>query len=271
MKNIEKQKIGDTLIKEYNEGKSCSFLGKKYSISHSTVSKYLKSKGINVVNRQNLQQGLNKRIFENIDNEEKAYWLGFLYADGYISNKTTHISLSLKKSDKVHLEKFKSFLKTSAKISYRKRLKAYRLSFRCKQMREDLIKLGCTPNKSMTISQIPNIPEELKIHFIRGFFDGDGCITYSNERRDSTRLPAINITSNKKMLIAICTYLNEPRTLTPKKGTDVCIIRWSGAKAINILNMMYENSNIHLDRKHLRYKIFKQNNFAVRKSDLPDY
>lgn len=41
--------------------------------------------------------------FENIDTEEKAYWLGFLYADGYVNANEDKIELCLAEKDFHHL------------------------------------------------------------------------------------------------------------------------------------------------------------------------
>ena len=49
--------------------------------------------------------------FENIDNEEKAYWLGFLDADGSVGSKEDKIELGLAEKDLAHIEKFRDFMK----------------------------------------------------------------------------------------------------------------------------------------------------------------
>jgi len=241
MNKIETLNIGNTIIEEYNSGKSCAFLSKKYNISSAIISKFLKKNGITVINRQNEQLGLIKDIFSIINTEEKAYWLGFLYADGNIN------------------------------IFYKKSVNACVITFKCKEMKKDLISLGCIPRKTWLINSIPNIKEELKIHFIRGYFDGDGCITYGSSQKNGKRKVVINIVSNEKMLKSICNYFNETKIFSSKKNTNILLLRWYGDRAAEILNLMYENATIYLNRKYERYQIFKKNNFAVWKSDLPNY
>ena len=58
----------------------------------------------------------NSDVFEKIDTEEKAYWLGFLYADGYINEKRKFVDIGLKRSDRGHLEKFRQFLESDVPI-----------------------------------------------------------------------------------------------------------------------------------------------------------
>lgn len=52
--------------------------------------------------------------FDSIDCDEKAYWLGFIYSDGYITGRVLGIKLSVK--DIAHLEKFKKAIKSEHKI-----------------------------------------------------------------------------------------------------------------------------------------------------------
>ena len=134
---------------------------------------------------------INKDYFKVIDTEKKAYWLGFLYADGCIlenRNKNTGrlkamvLELSLKIDDKYHVQKFLDDIESEAPIR-EKKIKlgdkthcACSVSVCCTEMCRDLIKLGCTPRKSATITFPDNdiLPESLKHHFIRGYFDGNG-------------------------------------------------------------------------------------------------
>ena len=66
--------------------------------------------------------------FETIDNEEKAYWLGFLYADGSVGSNESKIELGLAEKDYKQIERFRTFMNINNKISYRKETKAYRMS-----------------------------------------------------------------------------------------------------------------------------------------------
>ena len=130
---------------------------------------------------------LNENFFEKIDTHEKAYWLGFLYADGCISirnrndKKSYILEVTLTKEDETHLEKLKMCLKSNTPIKYKtikNKYNACRINICNKKICEDLIKLGCTPKKSLTLKFPSNeqVPKELIPHFIRGYLDGDGCV-----------------------------------------------------------------------------------------------
>ena len=100
------------------------------------------------------------RYFENIDTEEKAYWLGFLYADGSVGSAEDKIELGLAEKDLKQIEKFKECLGLKNKICYREATKSYRISFRSQSCKQDLIKQGCVPKKSL------NFLLNNKFHFI---------------------------------------------------------------------------------------------------------
>ena len=74
------------IISDYNSGISVIKLIKKYHTSYDTIKKIFDENNITIVNKQNRTK-FNESIFDNIDSEEKAYWLGFIYADGYISSR----------------------------------------------------------------------------------------------------------------------------------------------------------------------------------------
>lgn len=113
MKISEKQQ--SKIIDLYNSNMSCTKIGKILHINRNTVSNILNKHNIIVINKQNLPK-FNERIFDSIDTEEKAYWLGFIFADGYISSKSKYnkmeykFELSLKGNDSEHLDKFNTFM-----------------------------------------------------------------------------------------------------------------------------------------------------------------
>lgn len=136
----------------------------------------------------------NDKYFEVIDNAQKAYWLGFLYADGYIQNDSKrykyNIVITLKSTDKILLEQFKKDLNSNHPIKDRIITSRIKPSYACsinissKKMVQDLINLGCFSNKSKILKPptLFQVPSEYISHFIRGYFDGDGSVFISNEK-----------------------------------------------------------------------------------------
>lgn len=266
-------------IKLLDKGYSLEKISKEYKCSADCLSRRLKKKGFIIKNNQN-ERNTNHSIFEKIDTEEKAYWLGFLYADGNVSknfNKT--ISISLKKDDVIHLQKFKSFVECKNSIKTLDKFKAVRFNFSSKKVHKDLINLGCVPAKSLilTFPSEEQLPKEYLRHFIRGYFDGDGCLSYSNNNKLSnnpTLYPSVSLIGTKDMVEHINNLFNSNNriTLANKKGSDkIFTLTFNKQNRSNFLNYIYNNSNIYLERKYKRYLIFKNNKFAVLKSDFQQY
>lgn len=203
---------------------------------------------------------INKKFFEKIDTEEKAYWLGFLMADGYVSKKG-RIEINLKMLDKNHLEKLNNSLDSTYKIIDKhiinKKLdfesNICQLRINCAEMANDLNRLGIVTQKTGK-EVIPEIPKELYRHFIRGFFDGDGCI-------DKNKKISIGSCS-KYILIQINEFLNtsigQQYTIYERKEyTKPFYLFDSNDKKKNklFLDLLYKDSTIYLDRKFEIYNI----------------
>lgn len=247
-----------------NEELNIQEICKKYNVSHSTFPKYLKDYlGIKIEKR--VKSNFNDKIFDCIDAEEKAYWLGFIFADGSISSdplkenkkKAYTFELGLKQDDINHLEKLKELLETSRPII--KSENRCRLLVNSKHFWETLNNYGCTPKKSLTLQFPPeNIFKEKSLirHFIRGYFDGDGCISYSNSEHTILNMQLLG---TKSFLQTLLNYLPEEfKDLTLRhnhnnENEETYLINTSNKKAYRFFIYLYENSKIYLDRKYSRF------------------
>ena len=232
--------------------KSITKISKELKIHHGRFSNYLKQQGITIINKQN-DRGRKSDIFETIDSEEKAYWLGFMYADGYIESEPGHrIEISLKSSDVEHLKKFSKFINNEKGKIYVDDIRC-RTSFSDKKMHDDLIAKGCLPNKSLTI-KFPTydiVPKELMCHFIRGYIDGDGYLGLRADRSHGR----LSITCGsedfiKGLLKETCW---EPKALEKDKRSNALSMEWGGYYVADMLKPIYEDANIYLDRKYLKF------------------
>lgn len=230
----------------------------------------------------------NENYFERIDSPEKAYCLGFWYADGNVRNNPYRASIYQSESQLDILEKISKEIggnKTLYESKIEKGQRAFRLEFPNKKMCEDLIALGCIPNKSL-ILQFPTdkiVPKEFMSHFIRGYFDGDGCIWNGKRKKmivkDSTckkgyrerivhnvkftftgNIDFINALQDYLVSLGIVnkkTKLNFSKSKSPNKPASdrVCTMEYSGRKQIrNLYDYMYKNSTIHCDLKKLKFE-----------------
>lgn len=122
---------------------------------------------------------------------EMAYVLGFLYADGNIgdsanSSRTNYISFSSK--DRDIIEAIRLAMKSDHSILRRGPRKTtfsdgrvvncketFCLRIGSRKMYIDLLKLGLVPRKSK-VAILPSMPNSYFGSFVRGYFDGDGCV-----------------------------------------------------------------------------------------------
>lgn len=135
----------------------------------------------------NRKYKLNESFFTKINNEEKAYWLGFLAGDGAITENKVRLRLAIK--DRMHLKKFRKAVQWTGKDYYCKNTKSLEVYFRSFKMVDDLKRYYITPRKTFTV-RFPRILKPLERHFIRGVFDADGCINIAKRvtRKKSGRI-----------------------------------------------------------------------------------
>lgn len=172
------------IIEEYQAGNSSNLLGKKYNVSNVTIINMLRRNGITrrSFHDAGMKYPYDEYFFDIIDTEEKAYFLGLLYADGYNNEKENAVTLTL--TDYELVDRFKKALQSKHPIhelgnstGYIGK-KCYSLKIIGKHISSTLANKGCYQGKTLNL-QFPNeniLPSHLIHHFIRGYFDGDGCI-----------------------------------------------------------------------------------------------
>lgn len=264
MKNLDWEKLA---FEFQTTGISLIEMGKREKVDRRTLAKHFKELGIEIVNKQNRSK-FNEHIFDQIDSEEKAYWLGFIFADGYISSSPLReevksvyqFELSLGIKDIEHLNKFKIF------VDYEKDViidgNRCRFVVSNKHLWTVLNELGCTPNKSLSLT-FPIIPQNLIRHFIRGYFDGDGCI--SRYVHNTCITPHIELLGTKQMLEQVLLYsgIHAKYKHDKRHSEETWSLEWSKQEGIDFINYLYQNCSIYLNRKYELYQFFKNGSRSV--------
>ncbi len=268
MKKYVKKEILEDLY--FNQNKSQKEIGKIVDCHRDTIWKMFKE--YKITPKSNSERVRKDNTFEQnffglINTEEKAYWLGFLYADGYVSSKKDYVRLKLKDLD--HIEKFKNSLNYKGKIledsNIVKGIKRYypMIALWSKQFKEDLIKLGCIPNKSL-ILKFPNenqVPFHLLNHFIRGYFDGDGSVSTFYRKNQKNLNLSTNFVGTYDFLKQLQNIFNKNSNNAIFKivNTNVYSLHFYMNESILLYNFMYNNATIYLDRKKEKFEsYFKQ-------------
>ena len=173
--------------------KSINQIANELGIDWSTVKRDLVSRNVEIQkirNQYNGSNGISNTLFKEINDNDSAYWLGFLYADGSIRKDRNEITLDLQEQDRKTIEDFHSYCGNKNSIREHninrngKNYKSYVSGFSNAIVKKNLINLGCVPKKSLTLT-FPNeqqVPQEYIYDFIRGYIDGDGYIQYDYEK-----------------------------------------------------------------------------------------
>ncbi len=208
----------------------------------------------------------NLDFFQNIDTEEKAYWLGFIYADGCIMNSGYTFTISINKKDEEHLQKLsdifnkplRSFTQTCSLMNNTNVCEMVKLYIYNKSMYNDLLKCGVEERKtySDTTQILESIPEKLIHHFIRGYFDGDGTITCQS---NNMRIAYFNLIGIKDFLIQVQNILNKnvlsSNVVTIRPNKNIYTLTYNKHKNMReFYDWIYYDSTIYLNRKKIRFE-----------------
>ncbi len=224
-------------------------------ITPNAVYRRLHRRGIRV-NEKRCK--FDEHFFDSIDNEQKAYWLGFCYADGCVLNteykgqQIRALRFGLSSLDSAHLRFFLTDIKASNAMCFCNNKKECRVSLNSRHLVDTLESLGCVSRKSLLISSLPNIDPKWKCHFIRGYFDGDGCICYQG------KCARVSILGTKKFLNSVRRELSKNGVFftEPKKqsGTKIWVLAGNGnKKAKDMYEYLYSGSSRYLLRKKEKF------------------
>ena len=250
----------DEIIKLYKEGLGCYKLCKLFDCDESSITRLLTKCGVK--KRPLRQISFDENFFDVINNESKAYFLGLMYADG--NNSVTSACISL--IDKHILEDFAKVIEYQGEIKIIEPRKEthktqYRLNLCSTKLCKALTKQGCIKNKTFTL-QFPSIdiiPNELMNHFIRGYLDGDGSISFNNGKG------VVQFCGNVQLIVCMSEYLKNEIDISgsycrASKDCDPRIYKLTiGGRhqSLKFLDWLYQDATIYLKRKYKKYKQLK--------------
>lgn len=211
---------------------------------------------------------INIDYFKIIDTEYKAYWLGFLYADGYNgyspNGKSSVLEIRLSSIDRSHLLKFLNSVQSTSPIREKENKlngkihSSSKISICNKNFCMHLNDKGCIKNKSLVLT-FPTediVPKHLIRHFIRGYFDGDGCI-YTNKEKNRYSVSFVGTESFLDLISKVFEEELGLRDTKKNKSSNAYDITWGGRiNAMKIFNYLYKDCNIFLERKFNKFNSF---------------
>ena len=252
----------DVIISRYQNKESSTDIAKDFYCSGGAICAFLKRN--NIARRDSLQSAkrrysLNEQYFDCIDSEDKAYWLGFITADGGVNHK--RLMITLKYDDYDHLYKFKRNIQATQHIYYycniKKKDPTVVLEIVSRPLVRSLAQYTITPNKTFTVKP-PTLDSSLLRHYWRGVIDGDGCLTRSwCETYSSWKVYLCgnsHIVGGFRDWISLCglKYAN----ILPDR--NIFKVMYHGKKLpYDIASVLYEGSSVYLDRKYQLYQKLK--------------
>lgn len=255
------------LIMMHTTGATQTKLAESAGMSVSGLRKRMRRLGLHGHSAGSRDYQINDTVFDIIDTEHKAYWLGFILADGCIAKSAgtrRAFRLSLQKRDEPHIHKITEFLNYKGRLYPDNRNNHPRmcLVFNSVRLCSKLCEHGWLEFKnSGNYKIIEQVPDHLFNHFVRGYFDGDGSITRSKKKLDwyaaivGPHEKTLEYIS-KRVADAICVE----RNVRPHR--TIFKIVWNGKHQLTkFLEWLYNDSTVHLERKMT--KVIERSDSAV--------
>ena len=245
----------DKALALYKEGLSARACAREVGLPKDWVLAEIHKAGI----FREVDLSFDENYFENIDSEDKAYWLGFISADGSIHKEKKCLDISLSIVDIDHLEKFKKSIGFKGEIKTRyitlkgKEYKSCRMTIYSEKLIEDLAKYGVVERKTFGF-EYPDIPKEWDRDFIRGYSDGDGSIYVYNRKHSVNPVFNYTLLGTENFLRTVQEKFIKYVGVTEVKiydhyKSEVKEYKKSFNQALQIVEWLYKNSSVYMDRK----------------------
>ena len=249
-------------IQLYKSGLSYQQISPKFGVSAQAIRGLLSRRGLQArtLSKSKRKLDCNHQFFNEPLDEVRAYWIGFILADGTITEKsygiTKQIAVGLSIVDIGHIEKLKKALKSDHKIILSKlngEVNIATLRISSSELSDGLQKYSIEPRKSAKHKFSYLIPPNLLKHYFRGYFDGNGGIS----RHKQSKWKISNCAS-EDFLNQFSLWLESKiggHRASIKFSDGINRISWSGThRCKEILAEMYDEANIFLDRKMALYQ-----------------
>ena len=191
--------------------------------------------------------------FEVIDHEKKAYWLGFLCADGCIASDRDRVHITLSDRDYNHLIKLKLVLGLKHEIrrfesmckDYKQPSKKCSLQFGSIKLVKDLIRHGCVRHKTQDLKFPESLVVSMIPHWIRGFVDGDGSFNMGGGYLGFSVCGTFDVINNINLYLDLNLKINQD-----KRTPNLYYIQTRKySNLVKIAYSLYDGAETFLERK----------------------
>lgn len=245
---------GDEIIEKYLSGIGCETIAKEYGCYRSTIHRFLKRNNVPIRKLNEYRKySLNEHVFDVLDTEEKNYFLGLMYADGFNVAGKNEFGLALSGEDGYMVEKFQQFFETDRPVMHHapslgRGQEVHELRLNSEHVSNRLTELGCPPQKSFKI-EFPTFLEDKYVRdFIRGYLDGDGSI-YNNGS-----IMQIQMLGNLKFCQQLQQVLFDKKIYSNYyKDRNIWSLRICSRDMYKFGFWIYDDATIFLSRKYKKF------------------
>lgn len=254
------KEIAEEMYKLYVNGKRTPEIAKIYGLDRRTIGRVFKRNGFETDRKV---YHCDEHYFDSIDNQDKAYILGLLWSDGCNQLDRGKVVIQLQEQDKGILEDIRNVSNNERplyKISLNDKNPNWQnsivLTWQSRHVSQTLNDYGMVPRKSLVLEFPDWLSVDLYPHFLRGYIDGDGSIYYSEDRN----VFCVSMVGTKMFLDVvrkIFADIGVKASMSHKNGSsDVTYTLYttSNPGALKLLNWIYKDSNLKLQRKYQKYE-----------------
>lgn len=258
--NCTMRKYAKEAVEFYKQGRGVTWIAKTLKIDRTTVRHAIKDEGILLRHRSSSYYS--DKDFFSRSTPEAAYWAGFIMADGYVRRKNC-ISIKLDDRDRDHLFKFLRAIKSEGHPVGRGLPHYSYVNVWSPWLVKDLEEMyGIVNRKSLTAKFPKKIPRHLVSHFIRGYLDGDGCISYGAREFSCNFIGTEDLLDNfreiffQELGITLKSGNRVPPLYQTPTTKEIFLLKYTCQNTCKILDWLYKDStsDTRLDRKYDRYK-----------------
>lgn len=223
----------------YESGLTTSEVANEIGKSRASVSIYLKKAGVDTSARRYARYSMDTRFFCKVDSHVKAYWLGFLLADGYITRNCRLVAVEIQRRDRDHLVQMATDVLFNGPIADTTRVRngrtyaASKLSLCSRNLAEDLLMKGWREFKERGETGILQVRESLIPSLIRGLWDGDGSLVMDKGQLSFTFIDAHKEVSERvQKIIRDALGLNTVKVRKATKRGTAWVFRYGGNRQV---------------------------------------
>ena len=258
----------ENIYKRHFAGESLLTISRDLGIHIQSIYAYFQRNKLTYnTNIQSRKEGytVNDNYLDDIDSEDKAYFLGWMLSDGCITGN--RIKLKLKSDDEYIITEMFSKFSDGYSIISDKNAKSFVLC--SDRLAKNLKKLGCVENKTKIGFGLPDISNELFKHFVRGYFDGDGSIGNRSDRPNETQ---INICSPDKNFLLELQNRFKKLNIIAKVYTEIrkgkSLKRPSGKYSTDNVDMHRLTFNTHISKLKFFEFLYDDSSIKLRRGNF---